>query len=831
MCGAMIGSMFWGMIQDLPSYDDLQNYNPPTISRVYTSEGKLMDEYAQERRIFASSEEISQMLKNAFVSAEDKNFYTHEGYDPMAILGAIRDAALSKGEDVRGASTITQQVVKNFLLTNERSIERKVQEIVLAHRIEEALSKNDILELYMNEIFLGVNSYGVASAALTYFNKGLEELEIHEIAYLAGLPQSPSRLHPVKDKARAINRRNYVLKEMMQNGHISGEQYLSAKNEDLKTVQSGDIESHRSVLPPRDYVSDEIRRQVSAALGEDALFRGGLRIQSTVHPELQKAAREALRNGLLRLDERAGVWHKTGKTALPKESLELSAWADELKKLSLVRDHAAWSPASVVKIEDDGAFVAVEAGASVAIGFVPRSEARRFPQYIASGEDRPRRTRFLSDLLKVGDVIYVSPGEGTARDRPVWRLQQLPKVEGALMAIDVRTGQVLAMQGGFGFGRSNFNRATQAMRQTGSSFKPFLYAAALEKGFNAASLFDDEVKTIRVGNEVWTPKNASGRTYGRTTMRVGLERSLNLLTLDIGQFIGLESIAEMVERLGVYDKMRLFPANMLGSQETTLYNMVRAYAVFASGGQRVDVSLVSRIEDASGHLIYEHSPSKTVMVNDGLAENRVSDENGERTDAVSQAIEEALVEVEKDDFVLNRPRLISEVTAFQVTDMLKGVVENGTARRVQLPFEVAGKTGTTNQARDVWFIGYTPNIVVGCYIGFDDPKPLGSGSGGGSICGPVFQEFMETAVKYVPAKDFEPPKTGRYAYFSMGMEVPYRTNTREFIPLMDGEELPEELDENGVPMRSAGPKPPIANPGFGGFGGNRIDNLGSGGLY
>lgn len=831
MGGILAGSMFWGMIQDLPSYDELQNYNPPTISRVYSSEGKLIDEYAQERRIFASSDEINQMLKNAFVSAEDKNFYTHEGYDPRAIFGAIRDAVLSKGEDVRGASTITQQVMKNFLLSNERSIERKVQEIVLAYRVEQALSKDDILELYMNEIFLGANSYGVASAALTYFNKSLEDLELHEMAYLAGLPQSPSKLHPVNNKAKALDRRNYVLREMMENGYISGEQYLAAKNQDLETVQSGDIESHRSILPPRDYVSDEIRRQVIAALGEDALFRGGLRIQSTVHPELQRAARDALRNGLLRLDDRAGVWYKTGKTALPDNPQELSAWAEKLKELSLVRDHAAWSPASVVRIEDDGAFVAVEAGASVAIGFVPRSEARRFPQYMPQDEDRPRRTRFLSDLLSVGDVVYVSPGEGTVRERPVWRLQQLPKVEGALMAVDVRTGQILAMQGGFGFARSNFNRATQAMRQTGSSFKPFLYAAALEKGLNAASLFDDEVKTIRVGNDVWTPKNASGRTYGRTTMRVGLERSLNLLTLDIGQFIGLEAIAEMSERLGVYDKMRLFPANMLGSQETTLYNMVRAYAVFASGGQRVDVSLVSRIEDANGRLIYEHSPSKTVFVDEDLAQNSSSNDEDEEVDAVTQAIEEALAEVETDDFVLNRPRMISEVTAFQITEMLKGVVENGTGRRIQLPFEVAGKTGTTNEARDVWFVGYTPNIVVGCFIGFDDPKPLGPGSGGGSICGPVFQEFMETAVKYIPAKDFEAPKTGRYAYFSMGMEVPYRTNTREFIPLMDGEELPTDLDENGVPMRSAGPKPPIANPGFGGFGGSRIDSLGSGGLY
>lgn len=833
--GLVAGALFWSMVRDLPSYDDLKRYNPPTLSQVYAVSGKLLDEYAQERRIFAPIESVPDLMKFAFVSAEDKNFYNHEGYDIAAIGSAIIDAVESGGEDVRGASTITQQVMKNFLLTNEKTVKRKVQEIVLAHRVESALDKDQILELYLNEIFLGQNSYGVTAAALTYFNKPLSELGLHEIAFIASLPQSPSTLGSNANREKALSRRNYVLKEMFQNGYITSRQMTEAFKENLRTVQSGDIESHKKDIPARDYFTDEIRRQVTQSLGESALLRGGLKINATLDNELQEAARTSLRNGLLSLDRQAGVWRGTGLTAIPKDVQREASWAEALKDLDLVRDMPGWTPATVIRFDNQGAFVAVENRGQISIGYIPASEAKNWPRHMKSNEDRAERTSTLSDLIVSGDVIYVEAGTGEHEGRPIWQLRQVPAVEGAFMAVDVDTGQVLAMQGGFSFEKSRFNRATQAMRQTGSSFKPFLYASAFERGLNAASMFDDVSKTIRVGNESWTPKNASGRSYGRVSARVGIERSLNLLTLDIGQTIGMEAIAEMSERLGVYSSMKLFPANMLGSQETTLFNMVRAYAVFASGGERVDLSLVSSIEDSSGNLIFEHSPARSV----DTPSSQISTEDDSIEAAISSVLED-----EKRIEMVPRPRLMNEVTAFQITDVLEGVVKNGTARRVQLPVPIAGKTGTTNLAKDVWFIGYTPRIVAGCFVGFDNPTPLGTGAGGGTICGPIFQEFMETALKKYPSGEFQEPKTGHYAFFNNGKEVPYETSVREFVPNVVT--VPETVDINeninipfpseSQPVQNFGsPAAPIVTPGGGVFPQQtreqRFQGLGTGGLY
>lgn len=731
MMGALLAlAVVLKLNEGLPSTEDLLHYNPPTLSRVYDGTGALMDEFAQQRRIFTDIEDTPKVLIQAVISAEDKNFYRHEGYDLRAIGAAVYEMVESRGSDARGASTITQQVIKNFLLTNERTMERKARELLLAYKIEQTLSKDEILELYLNEIFLGQNSYGMAAAALTYFNTPLSEITLAQAAYLAALPQRPSSLHPVRDREEALKRRAYVLDQMALNGYVTPAEANAAKADPLDTVQGGQIRSSRADLPARDYFTDEIRRQIEAALGADVVNRGGLQIRATIDHELQDAAREALRNGLLRLDRQAGIWRGTGLSAFPEGDASPEAWGRALAALTLARDIPGWHAGTVARIDPQGAYVAFEVSGTVAVGFIPAAEGREWPRVQRKGEAL-RASGGLADLLRPGDVIHVEMGEGEHEGFPVLGLRQVPAVEGALLAADVRTGRILAIQGGFSFGKSSFNRATQALRQTGSSFKPFLYAAALERGATPDSMYDDVAKTIWVGRQSWTPKNASGRSYGRVSMRTAMARSLNLATLDIGQSIGLDAVAEMAERLGVYERMGRFPANMLGSQETTLYNMVRAYATFAAGGEKVDLSLVDRVQDRFGKTIYRHGPLVCVDC-----------------DSPTLAAEVPTV------VALPRPRLVSTEVATEMTEMLQEVITGGTGSRVKLPDPVAGKTGTTNDAQDVWFVGYTPGIVAGCYVGFDKPYPLGPGAGGGSVCGPIFEEFMKVAMARYPSGDF-----------------------------------------------------------------------------
>lgn len=816
MAGLIALAAFFKMDEGLPSTDDLMAYDPPTLSRVVDGEGQLLDEFAQERRIFAPIGEVPDVLVQAMVSAEDKNFFTHEGYDPRAIAVALYEAYQSRGEDVRGASTITQQVVKNFLLTNERSVERKAREILLAHRIEQTLSKEEILELYFNEIFLGQNSYGMAAAALTYFNVPLSEITLPQAAYLASLPKEPSGLHPVRDREKALARRAYVLDQMALNGYISWSDAEAAKADPFHTVQSGDIPSYRVDIRPRDHFTDEIRRQVQEALGADAVERGGLRIEATLDHRLQKAAQAALRDGLLRLDRQAGVWRGSRVAVeVPVEQagapLDMAGWASLLGAAVVPRDIEGWFPAVVVRLDAQGAYVVREGLGGPSVGLIPPSAAGDWPLVQGVSEAAPRTARALGDLLKVGDVVHVEAAEGEREGVPLLALRQVPMVEGAFLAADVSTGRVLAVQGGFSFERSEFNRATQALRQTGSSFKPFLYAAALEEGATAASVYDDTTKTIRVGNETWTPKNASGRSYGRVTMRTAMERSLNLATLDIGQSVGMDAIAEMAERLGIYGRMARFPANMLGSQETTLFNMVRGYATFASGGRRVDLTLVERITDRDGNVVYARGRGP-----DGAPVAPV--------------------------------QLLSPIVAYQMTDMLEGVIQSGTGSRIQLPDPVAGKTGTTNNAQDVWFVGYTPKIVAGCYIGFDTPQPLGAGAGGGSVCGPVFEAFMLEAMAAYPGGDFTPPEGGAYVGFdASGRRVSGDGARREFAAVDPDTDLSSAIDaalESALGEEAPGaylPEdgPPIAEPGAPMLSPSerekadrqRFMSMGSGGLY
>ncbi|MCV6585011.1 MAG: PBP1A family penicillin-binding protein [Marinibacterium sp.] len=723
MVALTIGGIFWMYGRDLPSHESLAQYKPPTISRIYSGEGRLIDEFAQERRLFTPAEDVPDMVKQAFISAEDKNFYVHKGYDPRGIAAAAVDAVRSGGQDLRGASTITQQVMKNFLLSGDRRAERKIKEIILATRLEQTLDKEQILELYLNEIFLGQNSYGVTAAAQTYFNKTLAELAPHEAAFLASLPKAPSDYHPVRRKDRLLARRNFVLKEMYENGYIDLATFQTEVNEPLRSVQNGDFESFRTALPPRDYFTDEIRRQISKDFGEGEFFTGGFTVRATIDEDMQAEAAVALQAELEDYDRGRGIWRGT-RQELPAEVLgDEDAWRAALRDAEVPRDIAlggTWHPAVVLDIADQELTVGIEDGP--ARGIVPRADIKWL------------RGDFFENF-DIGDVVLVRAAEDDT-----WSLRQVPGVQGGFVAMDVNTGRVIAMQGGFSYQASVFNRATQALRQPGSSFKPFVYAAALDSGYSPATIVVDAPIEINTPQGLWRPKNASNKYYGPTPLRTGIEQSRNLMTIRLAQEVGMPVVASYAEKFGVYDHMGPYLANSLGSEETTLYQMVAAYAMFANGGERVDPTLVDRIQDRYGKTIYRH----------------------DQRDCVDCALP-VLPAGQSPEIDSNRERVMDAITAYQLTSMMTGVVDRGTARRtVDLPVPTAGKTGTTNEARDVWFVGFTSNIVAGCYIGYDQPRPLGRGASGGGMCGPVFQQFMEKATEVYGGGPFEVPPGGHF---------------------------------------------------------------------
>ena len=732
-----VGAVFWMYSRDLPSHEQLAQYAPKTISRIYSAEGRLIDEFAEERRIFVPIGDIPPLVKQAFVSAEDKHFYSHHGFDPMGMGKAALDAISSGGRNLRGASTITQQVMKNFLLSSDRSIERKIKELILATRLESTLSKDQILELYLNEIFLGQNSFGVAAAAQSYFNKPLTELAPHEAATLAAMPKAPGRYHPVRAREALTERRDYVLREMWQNGYIDQATYEAEARQPLRSVQNGDFPAFQQQLPPRDYFTDEIRRQLSAQFGAEEFFGGGLAIRATVDPKLQQVAAHALQQALEKYDRGRGVWRGTRLT-IPAEQLgDEQAWRAALSDAAVPRDIEGWFPAVVLALGESDATIGIEDQEGTAT--IPAKDVQWARKRRADGTLAPK-AQVASDLLDVGDVVLVrrmtSDSDGSFIR---WTLRQVPEVQGGFMAMDVNTGRVIAMQGGFSYQSSVFNRATQAQRQPGSSFKPFVYAAALDSGFNPATIVVDEPITVNTPQGLWTPKNASGKFYGPTPMRTGIEQSRNLMTIRIAQGIGMDTVAKYAEKFGVYDHLGHFLANSLGAQETTLFKMVAAYAMFANGGERVEPTLVDRVQDRRGRTIYRHDRRDCVTC-------------GQPTLPAGAAPE----------IRSNRERVMDAITAYQLTSMLEGVVKRGSGRGVNLPVPVAGKTGTTNDAKDVWFIGFTSNIVAGCYLGYDQPRTLGANAYGGTLCVPVFNEFMQEAVKEFGGTAFKVPPGGHF---------------------------------------------------------------------
>ncbi|MEM9584026.1 MAG: PBP1A family penicillin-binding protein [Pseudomonadota bacterium] len=724
----LIGAIFMMYARDLPNTDQLAQYTPPTISRIYSGQGELIDEFAQERRLFAPADEIPDLVKQAFISAEDKYFYTHKGYDPLGMVKAAVDAA--QGGRLRGASTITQQVMKNFLLGGERSAERKIKELILASRIEGTLDKEKILELYLNEIFLGQNSFGVAAAAQTYFNKTLSQLTTEEVAYLAVLPKAPSRYHPVRQMESAIGRRNFVLREMFENGFIPREEYDRAREAPLKSVQNGDYDAFKGQIRDRDYFTDEIRRQLSGNFGEDEFFGGGLTIRATVDRQLQDQAAASLRRALEAYDRGQGVFHRV-KTKIEPEKLQGEGWKEALFNTVFPRDIAGWRAAVVLSFEGADATLGIE---GVGVGTIEGADVKWARPRQADGKLGQRRSS-VDNLLDVGDVVHVRQ-----RDDGAWSLRQIPQVQGGFMAMDVNTGRVLAMQGGFSYQHSVFNRATQAKRQPGSSFKPFVYAAALDSGFAPNTIVVDAPIEINTPQGLWRPKNASNKFYGPAPLRTGIERSRNLMTIRLAEEIGMGTVANYAERFRVYDKMNPFLSNALGAQESTLFQMVAAYAMFANGGERVEPTLVDRVQDRWGRTVYRH-------------DQRVCD------DCQLASLDANFAPT----IISNRERVMDAITAYQLTSMMRGVVDRGTAAStVNLSVPTAGKTGTTNEAKDVWFVGFTSNIVAGCYIGYDRPRGMGRGASGGGMCGPVFNSFMKEATAKYGGGEFAIPEGGYF---------------------------------------------------------------------
>ncbi|WP_269586329.1 penicillin-binding protein 1A [Roseibium sp. Sym1] len=738
----LIAAGVWMYLQtlseDLPDYTALKNYEPPVMTRVHAADGSLMAEYATQRRMFLPIQAIPDRVKQAFIAAEDKNFYKHIGVDPEGIARAVVRLVQNYGSGRRpeGASTITQQVAKNFLLSDlvseERqrrsaAYERKVKEAILSLRIEQAYTKDEILELYLNEIYFGFGAYGVAAASLIYFDKSVHELTLEEIAYMAALPKGPSNYHPYRKTEAAIARRNYVLDRMMADGYISTEDGEEAKQKPIvvKPRETG------SRLFAAEYFTEEVRREVADIFGDKRLYEGGLSVRSTLDPEMQKLARKSLMDGLIDFDHKRGSWRG------PVDRITLGAdWGVDLAKVEALSDIPEWQLAVVLESGSDQAQVGIQPKNLVSGKLSDeRQTGALFLETMKWARVNGRAPGSVSDVLAPGDVVYVQESDvapGT------FELRQIPKVSGALVAMDPYTGRVLALVGGFSFAQSEFNRATQAYRQPGSSFKPFLYAAALDNGYTPSSVIMDAPLEISQGPGLgtWRPQNYGGKFYGPSTLRTGIELSRNVMTVRLAQDMGMPLVAEYAKRFGIYDNMLPVLSMSLGAGETTVLRLTTAYATIANGGKKVRPTLIDRIQDRYGRTIYKH-------------DSRICD--GCTQDIWEGQGEPSLID--------DREQVLDPMTAYQITSMMEGVVQRGTATRVRaVGRPVAGKTGTTNDEKDAWFMGFTPDLAVGVFVGYDNPKPMGRGATGGQVAAPIFVNFVKQALAEKPPVEFRVPK-------------------------------------------------------------------------
>ncbi|MDA9682045.1 PBP1A family penicillin-binding protein [Candidatus Pelagibacter sp.] len=757
LLGILILSILWTYSNNIPDYKFLKNYKAPVSSKVYSGDGKLVADFSKEKRIFIPYNSIPKNVINSFLSAEDKNFFSHPGVDAKGVLRAvvnnISNIILSKR--LEGASTITQQVAKNFLLTNEVSLNRKIKEAILAFRIERALSKQRILELYLNQIYLGSGAYGVAAASLEYFDKSIKDLNYAEAALLAALPKAPSKYNPYRNIELATFRRDLVLKNLFENKYISLESYNKFKFEKIKLNKIKKIFSEDA-----QYYIEDVRKNVIDTFTYDKVYKQGFNINTPMNLELQKIATKALRDGLVAYDKRKG-WRGSLSNKNYSEN-----WNNDLKKYNLEKS-INWKLAIIKKLNKFSAEIQTEDKLDGKIEF----------------KDISWTKKDFDEVLNIGDIVYVKKV-----DDEIYSLKQLPKVNGGIVVMDPYTGRVLALSGGFSFKKSEFNRATQALRQPGSAFKPFVYALALENDYTPTSLILDAPIVLDQGEDLkmWKPENYGKKFYGPSTLRVGLEKSRNLMTVRIAQNLGIEKITNFSKHLNIYDNPEELLSISLGSAETTLLKLTSAYSAFVNGGKLINPILIDRIQDSEGKTIYNNSKRKCV-----------------NCDQISYL---------GNDYPIvknNYKKVFSPQTAYQMTSILEGVVQRGTAKKLRsLNLNIAGKTGTTNKNTDTWFIGFTSNLLIGVFVGSDNPIPLGKYETGSKTALPIFKEFVKKAVKKSEARPFKAvegtvmmvvdPITGQKAKFTSKntiIEVYKKEN------IIDGEVLylnSDRLDSNNI---------------------------------
>lgn len=744
--------VFYKFGRGLPDYKQLADYEPPVMTRVHAGDGRLLAEYAEQQRVFVPQAAMPRRVVRAFLSAEDKNFYYHPGIDPMGIARAVITNVknIASGKRLVGASTITQQVAKNFLLSADVTIERKVKEAILAFRIERALKKERILELYLNEIYLGFGSYGVAAAALNYFNKSLDTLTIAEAAFLAALPKAPNNYNPFKYPKAARGRRDWVVGRMLDDGVITPKEARIAKLTPLITRKRQETEYVKA-----DYFAEHVRRELAGRYGETNLYRGGLVVRTTLNPKFQRIADRALRNGLIAYDRRHG-WRG------PITNIDASVdWLGALSKIKPPPGMAEWRLAVVREVRDKSADIGIDDGR---LGIIPLAEMKWARPWL-KGELLGKRVKIPADVLQAGDVIAVQRMFETKDGKPypdnIFALRQLPEIEGAIVALDPHTGRVLAMSGGFSYQRSQFNRVVQARRQPGSAFKPFVYLAALEKGFTPSSLILDAPFVIDQGPGLpkWRPANYTKKFYGPSTMRLGLEKSRNLMTVRLAQTIGIDAISEYAERFGIVKELPKQLSMALGAGETTLLKLTTAYAMLVNGGKKIVPTLIDRIQDRHGKTVFKHDPRQCEKCRAPFWTKQP-------------------VPILPD----HRKQLADPASAYQMVSMLEGVVQRGTGRRMRdLGKPLAGKTGTTNKALDTWFIGFSPDLAVGVFSGFDTPRSLGRREQGASVSAPIFKEFMKNVLADKPAIPFRIPTGIRLVRVDLVTGRPARPGDKRVI--------------------------------------------------
>jgi len=745
----IVASLFWHFSHGLPDHKQLADYQPSTVSRLYASDGRLLAEYAKEKRVFVPVAAMPKRVLQAFVAAEDQRFFTHPGIDFIGLTRAVIANLANPGKRPEGASGITQQVAKNFLLNNQATLARKIREAILAFRIEETYSKERILELYLNEIYLGSGNYGVASAALNYFDASLGQLTLSEIAYLAGLPKAPNRYNIVKNEKDAYARRDYVLNRMRDDGYITAEEEKAAKAEKLVLRKRSTTE-----VVQADFFAEEVRRNLLAAYGEKGLYESGLTVMTTLDPAIQEVADQALREGLIAYDRRHG-WR--GPYAKIPDVKEGSGWEEEFGRVAQRRPlygPATWQLAVVTKVEATSATIAglppLSEGGSTD-GIIPFAEMQwarpTLPdQRVGGYPGRPAQVVAVGDVVVVEKVEKPTTGpQGTAYQanaKPYpprsYALRQVPNVNGGVVVMDPQTGRILAMSGGWSYGMSQFNRAVQANRQPGSSFKPFVYLAAMDAGFTPSTIVEDAPFEYApgYGQPVWRPSNYGGGFMGALTVRNGLEKSRNLMTVRMAAQMGMKRVVQIAKEFGIMDNMGAYLPMALGAGDTTLLRMTMGHAMLANGAREITPSLVDRVQDRNGHTVYRHEPRECVGCGEAPA--------GEKP--------------RPPQIVDKRQPFHDPASVYQVVNIMLGVTTRGTAGQLAaLGRPIAGKTGTTNDSRDNWFIGSTPDYTIGIYVGFDEPRTLGEQETGGGTSAPIYERIARVIFKDKPPVPFRIP--------------------------------------------------------------------------